>query len=282
MNIEIRPLSPNLGAEAINVDLSKSLDDNTFTIINQAWLDHGILLFRGQNLDIPQQTAFVSRFGKLWKTFTRTPHPNHPEVSIFSNLKENGEFIGNPPEDGTWHSDFFYHRDTAAGSMFYAKQVPPEKGDTHFASMTAAYAALPEEKKAQIDRLRCNYSLIRDLAIVWPDRPVPTPEQQAATPDVKHPIVRTHPDTGKKALFLGFRGTDAAEMENMPIEDGRRLLDELREFATAPRFVYTHQWKTGDVMFWDNRCTLHRATMFDVDKYDRLCYRVTVKSEAPY
>ena len=91
MDVEIRPLSPNLGAEAINVDLSKPLDDKTFTKINQAWLDHGILLFRGQNLDLPQQTAFVSRFGELWKTFTRTPHPDYPEVSIFSNIKENGD-----------------------------------------------------------------------------------------------------------------------------------------------------------------------------------------------
>ena len=281
MGVEFKPLSENLGAEALGIDLRGPLDDETFENVHQAWLEHGILLFRGQNLEIPQQTAFVGRFGELWNNFTRTPHPDYPEVSIFSNIKENGEYIGNPPEDGTWHSDFFYHRDTAAGSMFYAKEVPPEKGNTHFASMTAAYAALPEDMKARIDGLKCNYSLNRDLELVWTDRKQ-TPEQKAATPDVVHPVVRTHPETGRKALFLGFRGTDAAETEDMPVGEGRELLDELRDFATQPQFVYTHHWKTGDAMFWDNRCTLHRATMFDIEKYDRLCYRVTVKSEAPY
>lgn len=282
MAVQFRKLSKNLGAEAINVDLSEPMDEKTFEEIRQCWLENGILLFRNQDMDIPQQKAFVGRFGELWDTFTRTPHPEHPEVSIFSNIKENGNYIGNPPEDGTWHSDFFYHKDTAAGSFFYAKQVPPKRGNTHFASMTAAYKALPGKTKSRTDNLRCNYSLIRDLAIVWPDRPVPTPEQQAASPDVIHPVVRTHPETGKKALFLGFRGTEAAETENLPVEEGRQLLNELRDFATKPEFVYTHSWKAGDAMFWDNRCTLHRATLFDVDKYDRLCYRTTVKSEPPF
>jgi len=281
MGVEFKLLSENLGAEAVGIDLCRPLDEQTFESVHQAWLEHGILLFRGQDLEIPQQTAFVGRFGELWSTFTRTPHPDYPEVSIFSNIKEHGEYIGNPPEDGTWHSDFFYHRDTAAGSMFYAKEVPPEKGNTHFASMTAAYAALPEDMKARIDGLKCNYSLNRDLELVWTDRKQ-TPEQKTATPDVVHPVVRTHPETGLKALFLGFRGTDAAETEGMPVGEGRELLDELRDFATQPQFVYTHHWKAGDAMFWDNRCTLHRATMFDIEKYDRLCYRVTVKSEAPY
>ena len=281
MTVEFRPLSKNLGVEAIGVDLSKPMDDETFDKLHQAWLDHGIMLFRGQDMDIPQQKAFVARFGELWDTFTRTPHPDHPEVSIFSNIKQNGEYIGNPPEDGTWHSDFFYHQKTAAGSMFYAKEVPPEKGDTHFAGMTAAYYALPEETKARIDGLKCNYSLNRDLELIWSDRKQ-TPEQKAATPDVVHPVVRTHPETGRKALFLGFRGTEAAETEGMPVEEGRQILDELREFATQPQFVYTQQWKPGDAMLWDNRCTLHRATLFDVEKYNRLCYRVTVRSEQPY
>ena len=101
MSVQFKPLSEVLGAEAVGVELSKPLDDGTFAKIHQAWLDHGILLFRSQNLDIPQQTAFVGRFGELWKSFTRAPHPDYPEVSIFSNLKENGEYIGNPPEDGT-------------------------------------------------------------------------------------------------------------------------------------------------------------------------------------
>ena len=280
MAVEFRALTKNLGAEAVGIDLSKQLDDETFEELHQAWLDHGIL-FRGQNLELPQQCAFVGRFGKLWDTFTRTPHPDYPEVSIFSNKKENGEYIGNPPEDGTWHSDFFYHRDTAAGSMFYAKEVPPDKGNTHFASMTAAYDALPQDMKTKLDGLKCNYSLNRDLELVWTDRKQ-TPEQKAATPDVVHPVVRTHPETGRKSLFIGFRTTGAAEMEGMPIDEGRGLLDELREFATQPEFAYTQHWQAGDAMFWDNRCTLHRATMFDTEKYERLCYRVTVKSEQPY
>ena len=216
---------------------------------------------------------------ELWKTFTRTPHPDYPEVSIFSNIKENGEFIGNPPEDGTWHSDFFYHRDTAAGSMFYAKEVPPEKGDTHFAGMTAAYAALPEKKKAQIDSLMCNYSLIRDLAIVWPDRPVPTPEQQAATPDVKHPIVRTHPVTQRKALFVNENFT--TRIEGLGKIESDAMLKMLFDHIAMPEFQCRFRWREKSVAFWDNRCAQHR-TVWDYYPQVRHGYRVTIAGDKPF
>ena len=159
--MNITKLTDAVGVEVSGVDLSRDVDDNTIAQIREAWTQHGIVLFRRQSITIPQQIAFTKRFGELYIDLSDDfTHPEHREVFVLSNIKENGEFIGLPPEQTgeAWHSDLIYREEPAAGAFFYAKEAPPEGGDTHFAGMYAAYDALPQDRQEQIDQLKCRYS----------------------------------------------------------------------------------------------------------------------------
>ena len=285
MSIEFRPLSEALGAEVIGVDVADELSDQTITEIREGWLKYNILLFRNQEMTMEQQKAFTQRFGVLTVSpNSRTRFPNHPEVLVFSNVKVDGEYIGSPPArvgEG-WHSDFFYLKESAGGSFFYAKEVPEEGGETWFANMTKAYEALPEDKKNALSARKCTYSQLKTLQILNPELPPLTAKQKRAMPDVAHPMVRVHPETGRKALFVGLRGTPACSVEDMAEDEGIEFLEGLRSFATQPQFTYTHQWRPGDAVLWDNRCTMHRATVFPDELGRRLCYRTTTEGGLPF
>ena len=285
MSIEFRPLSDALGAEVVGVDVSDELSDETIAAIRAGWLQHSILLFRNQEMTLEQQKAFTQRFGTLMVSpNSRTRFPDHPEVLVFSNIKVDGEYIGSPPArvgEG-WHSDFFYLKAPAGGSFFYAKEAPEEGGQTWFANMTKAYEQLPEDKKTELLERRCEYSQQKTMQILNPELPPLTDEQKRALPDVTHPMVRVHPETGRTALFVGLRGTPACRVYGMQEQEGIEYLEELRSFATQPQFTYAHQWRPGDAMLWDNRCTMHRATVFPDEHGRRLCYRTTTEGGAPY
>ena len=285
MSIEFRPLSEALGAEVIGVDVADELSDQTITEIREGWLKYNILLFQNQEMTMEQQKAFTQRFGVLTVSpNSRTRFPNHPEVLVFSNVKVDGEYIGSPPArvgEG-WHSDFFYLKEPAGGSFFYAKEVPEESGETWFANMTKAYEALPEDKKNALSARKCTYSQLKTLQILNPELPPLTAKQKRAMPDVAHPMVRVHPETGRKALFVGLRGTPACSVEDMAEDEGIEFLEGLRSFATQPQFTYTHQWRPRDAVLWDNRCTMHRATVFPDELGRRLCYRTTTEGGLPF
>jgi taurine dioxygenase len=285
MSIEFRPLSDALGAEVVGVDVAGDLSDETIAEIRAGWLQHSILLFRNQQMTRGQQKAFTQRFGELMVSpNSRTRFPEHPEVLVFSNIKVDGEYIGSPPArvgEG-WHSDFFYLKKPAGGSFFYAMEAPEKGGETWFANMTKAYEALPEDKKAALADRRCEYSQQKTLQILNPELPPLTDEQKRALPDVSHPMVRVHPETGCTALFVGLRGTPACRVDGMSESEGIEFLEELRAFATQSQFTYAHQWRPGDAMLWDNRCTMHRATVFADELGRRLCYRTTTEGGAPY
>ena len=285
--MNITKLTDAVGVEVSGVDLSRDVDDNTIAQIREAWTQHGIVLFRRQSITIPQQIAYTKRFGELYIDLSDDfTHPEHREVFVLSNIKENGEYIGLPPEQTgeAWHSDLIYREEPAAGAFFYAKEAPPEGGDTHFAGMYEAYDALPQGLRDQIDRLKCRYSRTKvyELGIFSKDLPPLSEAEKAALPDVVHPMVRTHPETGRKALYVGMRVSAATRVVDMPVKEGRALLDELREFSTQPRFVYRHHWSAGDAVLWDNRCTMHRASVFDPAQGRRLCYRTMIAGDAPY
>ena len=285
MSIEFRPLSEALGAEVIGVDVADELSDQTITEIREGWLKYNILLFQNQEMTMEQQKAFTQRFGVLTiSPNSRTRFPNHPEVLVFSNVKVDGEYIGSPPArvgEG-WHSDFFYLKEPAGGSFFYAKEVPEESGETWFANMTKAYEALPEDKKNALSARKCTYSQLKTLQILNPELPPLTAKQKRAMPDVAHPMVRVHPETGRKALFVGLRGTPACSVEDMAEDEGIEFLEGLRSFATQPQFTHTHQWRPRDAVLWDNRCTMHRATVFPDELGRRLCYRTTTEGGLPF
>ena len=173
-------------------------------------------------------------------------------------------------------------REPANGSMLRAEQAPSEGGETWFANMYAAYEALPETTKLKIENLKATYSQVKSYSLIDPKRKPLGDEQTRHLPDVTHPLVRTHPESGRKALFTGMRGSLGAMVEGLGPEQSVEFLEELRAFATQSQFSYCHQWRPGDAILWDNRCTMHRATMFDDALGPRLCYLTTLAGEVPY
>ena len=283
MSVEFRPLGDVMGVEAIGVDVSQPLSDETFAEIHDAYLKHTMVLFRGQSMTLQQLMDFTALFGEVPNHANpKFAHPDHPEILVLSNVKREGKAFGAAPEDdGAWHSDNAYLKAPCSASVFYAEIVPAENGDTMFADMHAAYDALSPEMKQRIDglRWRTHSDKIEGKKVIWPPK---TADGKAMYPDVFHPIVRTHPETGRKALFLCMRHVEMTTIVDMDVAEGQALLHELRDFITNPPFVYSQRWDAGDLMVWDNRCSLHRATYWDQNKYERLIYRTFAKGDVPY
>jgi alpha-ketoglutarate-dependent taurine dioxygenase len=281
MPLAFRPLARNIGAEVIGANLSGFLSDVDFEAIHEAWLENTVLLFRDQaDLTPAQQVAFTRRFGELeLHTLPQYTLPGQPEVFVVSNVVEGGRLIGASRSGRHWHSDSQFLTVPSAGSLLVAREVPPEEGDTLFANLVAAYEALPESTRQRIDGMKILCSRIRAWPISYPHRPPLTAAQKRDLPDVVHPLVRTHPETGRKSLYIG--GNVVSEIVGMDVDEGRVLLDELREHATQPEFGYRHQWRVGDAVLWDNRCTLHCATPFDEERHRRVMHRTTVVGTRP-
>ena len=283
MAIEIRALSEALGAEVVGVDLAHRLDDETFERIHEAHLEHLVLAIRDQDLTPEQHTAFSRRFGELdIHVLDQFLLPGHPEILVVSNKKVNGRAVGLQDAGTHWHSDISYREYPSLGSLLYALEVPPEGGDTLFANMYAVYEALSDEMKARIDGLKAvhRYAQIYELSrnAAGSARPPLTEEQKAKVPQVVHPVVRTHPETGRKALYVSPGLT--VGIVGMDEEESRALLAELHRHSTRPEFVYRHIWRRHDVLFWDNRCTMHVATGYN-PRYTRHMHRTTVKGGRP-
>jgi len=269
-----------MAAEVSGVDLSRDLLQNEVDTIRAAWLRHTVLVFPAQQLTPVRQAAFTRRLGALeHHTVREYTHPDVPEVFVISNIVKEGRHVGAPKSGRHWHSDSQFLAVPSAGSLLYGLQVPPEGGDTLFANMYAAYDALSDAMKRRIDDLETVCSRVKAWPVSYPGRPPLTDEQKAKLPDIVHPLVRMHPETGRKSLYIG--GNVVWAVVGMPYEEGRALLDELRAHATEGRFTYRHRWRKGDAVIWDNRCTLHTATPFDEDRYDRLMHRTTMRGSIP-
>ena len=280
--IDVKPVSPHIGVELLGIDLAQPIGDAQFAAIRAAWLRHTILLVRGQAHLRPEDLiAFARRFGEL----DEHDQPQYclagyPEIAIVSNVKEAGRYIGAPKAGRQWHSDAQYLRHPPSASLLWAKEVPPEAGNTCFANMVAAYRALDSSRRQRIDRLRVNFSRVRAYALYHPERPPLSDEEKARLPDVQHPIVREHPETGEHALYVGGE-QHGGTVIGMPADEGEALMRELREFATQPRFAYEHRWRAGDLIVWDNRSTMHCALPFDEERYRRVMYRVQIAGDEP-
>lgn len=277
--VEIVPLSEKLGVEVKGVDIA-TIDEPTFARVKNIFDEHGVVLLRDQKLTPEQLRGFGAMFGDLeTHTLLQYTLPNFPEIYVLSNLEENGKPLGAHNEGIGWHTDLSYKQRPVMATMLYGIMCPPEGGDTLFADMSAAYDALPQEKKERLDGLRIHHSYHRFMAS-RDDRAPLTEEQKAKTPDVFHPLVRTHPATGRKSLFIGT-GT-VFGIEGMATEEGKALVDELVEYATGEQFVLAHKWRVGDVVMWDNRRTLHTGSLFDDKKYQRHVYRLMVQGDVPF
>jgi taurine dioxygenase len=237
-------------------------------------------VLRGQHLAPEQFTAFGRAFGPLeGHTLQDFTLPGFPHIYVLSNRIEDGRPVGAHNDGIGWHTDYGFKAEPVMCTMLYAIRVPEEGSDTLLADQCAAYGALPEETRAAIDGLKMIHSYEFLMSTREHNRHPLSPEVKAANPDVIHPLVRTHPADGRKALWVsggtrGFVGMDQAE--------SFALIDKLTEFVTQDRFVYRHKWQVGDVLVWDNRCTLHTGTLFDDQKYIREIHRMWVKGDRPY
>lgn len=275
----VMPLGPTIGAEVSNVDLARPLTDAQFAVIEQAFLDHLVLVFRGQPITDEQQLAFARRFGELEGHINApTRHAKYEKVQVFSNVKEDGTTLGVHPEKGTlvWHTDKSYVAEPSLTTILRSPEIAKEGGDTLFADCRTAYDELDAATKARIAGLKAVHSWKRSREKVG-EKPA-TPEQIAAAPPVEHPIVRTHPVTGRKAIYVGSHTSHVAGMDEA---DGVALIAELERHATLDKYVYRHKWRRDDVLMWDNRCTMHCVTPYDAVKEKRAIHRVVVKGDRP-
>jgi alpha-ketoglutarate-dependent 2,4-dichlorophenoxyacetate dioxygenase len=271
MSVVISPLSNAFAGEASAVDCAKPLDANDVDAIHNGMARHAVLVFRDQALTDEQQLAFTRRFGDL-ERYDTPGHIRKREqerlgngIADFSNLMRNG--LPMTPDDRVWlfklgdrlwHSDSSFRPITAGYSLLSGRTVPARGGETEFADMRAAYDALDDETKAEIEDLVCEHSLIYSReAIGFFDL---TPEERDHFQPVRHRLVRVDPRTGRESLFLSAH---AGAIVGWSIPEARVFLRDLTEHATQPRFVYRHVWRVGDLVMWDNRTTMHRARRFD-------------------
>lgn len=277
MPLEFQPLHGEFGAEVVGASPDLQIEEPTFRAIERAWYRHSILLFRDLSMIPEQQIAFTRRLGPL---HIMVPlHYNlhgHPEIFVVSNAEQDGKPVGLRGAGMGFHSDGEDKPVPNAGSFLFARQVPPEGGDTLFADMYAVHAALPPEIRRKIAGRRARFSRNALHHRNYPHQPLA--EEHRRRPDVHHPLERRHPKSGRVSLYIGRWAYD---IEGLPEAEGQELVLWLQQFAQQERFVYRHRWRRGDAVLWDNRCTQHCATPFDESRYVRLMHRTTLEGEPP-
>jgi taurine dioxygenase len=279
-SMEFKALDAPLGAEVTGLDIASPIDSDTVQQLKDAWQQYHVLLIRDQSLDDKRLIEFSKLFGELDppgpNPYGLTFLPDHPELNVISNVIEDGKPIGNLGDgEAVWHADMTYIDKPPVAAVLYALEVPEQGGDTWFADMFTAYETLPQSMKDEIDgkiavhdsahnsagMLRKGYSELTDVR---------------ETPGAHHPLARTEPETGRKALFLGRR--PHAYIIGMEVADSDALLDKLWDHVAEPRFAMCHQWRAGDVLMWRNLCVLHRRDAFAAD-VRRVMHRTQIKGE---
>ena len=282
MALEFVPLGEALGVEVRGFDPSEPVNDTDHKALHTAWREHLVLVVRGHALTDKQLIAFSEVFGEL-----DPPGPNpygapfleeHPKLNVISNVVEDGKHIGGlGAGEAVWHADMTYQDLPPKAGVLHALELPDSGGDTYFANMIEAYESLPDDLKQRIEgrvaihdgahnstgQLRKGYEEITDVR---------------QTPGARHPLVRTDPDTGRKALFLGRR--PHSYIVGLEVEESEALLDALWEHAAQPRFAYAHQWRVADTLIWNNLCLLHRRDDFD-DSARRIMHRAQISGDHP-
>jgi len=284
--IRVIPLGPAIGAEVGGIDLREPIQAEAQSIIMDAWLEHLVLRFRNQpGMSTQQFVNFSKLFGELDRapiTTVGTGKPylaEFPEITAISNIMVDGRPIGGlGAYEAEWHTDMSYKEETPSASILYSIEVPPSGGDTWFCSMYAAYDALPDDLRRRIANLTCVHDASRNSAGMLRKgyKEVTDPRE---TVGALHPMVRTHPVTKRKALFLGRRLN--AYVPGLTLAESEALLDQLWAHAAKPEFTWVQQWRTGDVIIWDNRCTMHRRDSFDAATR-RLMHRTQIRGDRPH
>ena len=278
--VSVRPLTPNLGAQVSGIDMTRDMDDAAFGQIYRAFLRYQVLLFPPHELPPARQVALARRFGEVQIHVMNQYHADgFPELYRLSNLDASGKPTGHHPDKGTlaWHTDGSWQRVTGQATIIYGEVMPAQGGETHFCDMYGAYERLSPAWKARIASLRAVHNLDFSRTRRHGEDPL-TEEQRRAKPPVDHPVVRTHPETRRKCLYLG----DHAEyIVGMPYDEGRAMIEELNALAVHADLTYEHRWKTRELLIWDNRCVMHRATAYDAAHQGRVIRRCTILGEVP-
>ena len=272
---QVLPLSDVMAAEVIGLDLATPLNEAIREAIHQAFLSHQLLVFRDQSLSKDQQVAFTEQFGSLEKHTVRNQGTaDLPLAHVVSNLGEDAKPSGTV-NSTMWHSDKSFRPEPSMATILHAVTLPPDGGDTCFANMYAGYEALSEAEKSDLDGVQVIHSW--ELSRENENRVMPQEEIDDAPP-MSHPLVRVHPETGRKALFIGMH---ASHFEGMEKTVGRARVEALEAHATQSQFVYRHHWHKGDVLMWDNRCLLHHADPnFDAARHPRVLHRTCLRGTA--
>lgn len=278
VKLEVRPISPVLGAEVCGVDLSRPLTPELLQALYQAFLQHLLLVFPDQHMTDRQHVTFARHWGTPQvHVLNQYLHAGNPEIFMLTNLTPEGKSKGENPDPGAaiWHTDGSWARERGLATMLHSMVVPAVGGDTLFCNMYRAYDTLPDDLKRELEGRRAvhdlNYSRQRTSA-----KTQMTEEQRRKAPAVDHEIIRVHPDTGRKALYLGQH---ASHIAGMPLEESRELIDWLNAHATQPDNVYTHKWRAHQMVMWDNRSLMHKATEFDWENEKRIIRRTTTVGE---
>ncbi len=281
MALTVQRLGEALGAEVIGFDLKRDLNAETVHEINAAWAEHVVLCFRDQDLSPHEFLQLARMFGEPVKQVVKQKDfslPEVPEIGIVSSEHRDSASGERVYRGGSWHTDHSHIEIPPRGTMLYALQIPPVGGDTRFTNQRAAYRALPPEMQQQIEGRRA----VHVYQSKYSPRKMPTRTEAEKTisPGASQLMVRTHPPTGEKAIYLNPVRTET--IEGMPEEAAQALLSGLLEHSTQEQFQYVHKWRLHDVVIWDNRCSLHSAT-FDYDfSVERRMHRIMVEGELPY
>ena len=280
--ISVVPITKHVGADIIGIDLTQPVSDAQFAQIHDAWMQHLVLRFRGQNMTKEQLQSFSRRFGELDKAPINTSGKpwveGFPDMTVMSNIKVDGRAIGGLGYgEAVWHTDMSYNEITPSGALLYGVEVTKSGGETGFLNMYHAYETLPADLKAAIEGKTIKHDASRNSAgdLRAGFKAVTDPRE---APGAVHPAVVRHPVTGRKALFLGRR--PFGYVIGMSLEDSEALLDKLWAHASQENFAWFQKWNVGDLLIWDNRCVMHKRTAFDANER-RLLYRTQIKGVRP-
>lgn len=285
--IRVRRLGEALGAEITGIKLAQPLSADTFAEIENVFHAHSVIVFRDQELTPDQQIAFSKLFGEIdINVRSRFAKPGFPEIFVVSNILENGQPIGVTDAGRYWHTDHCYVQEPSRCSLLYALEIPQHNGkalgDTQFASVTAAYEKLPADLAHRLEGLKAinSYSYTYNRKVSEFKRDTLEAEGRTAPPDIAHPVVRTHPYTGKKCLFVNEGYT--TRILGIPDEESAQTLKFLFEHIVKPDFIYRHHWQVGDLLLWDNCSTQHKAVFDYALPLRRRMERTTVRGGVPF
>ena len=277
--MRLQVLHGDFGVEALDVDASRALDAATVAALRSAFDRHRVLVLRGQRLSPQAHIAFSRHFGELEIHVLDEYHKDrHPEIFELSNIGPDGKPNAVHPDRGTlfWHTDASWQLKPALATLLYAEQAPAEGGHTLFADMIGAHEALGAAERERFAGLRVLHDLnVSRLKAGYPEM---TPAQREKRPPVEQPLVRVHPPSGRRAIFLGSHGQ---AIVGLPDLESRGLIERIMNHCTEPRFVHEHVWRAGDLVMWDNRATVHRGTEYDTATEPRVVRRTVVMGDAP-